>query len=47
MKQTTEADGADRTRGSVRVRIVKRHRARREPEPLDLRTPSGKRRLPY
>jgi hypothetical protein len=47
MKQTTEADGVERTRGDVRVRIVKRHRTRRELPPLDLRTPSGKRTLPY
>ncbi len=30
-----------------RIRIVKRTGRRRESEPLDLRTPSGRRELPY
>lgn len=46
MKETTETDGAGRVRGGRRIRITK-HGERREPPPLDLRTPSGKRTLPY
>ena len=30
-----------------RVRVFKRRRPRRELPPLDLRTPSGRRELPY
>jgi len=47
MKETTETDGAGRVRGGRRVRIAKRRGERREQPPLDLRTPSGKRTLPY
>jgi hypothetical protein len=32
---------------SVRVRVFKHPRACRDLPPLDLRTPSGRRRLPY
>ena len=38
----------ERVQPTLRRRIVVRTRRRpREPEPLDLRTPSGRRRLPY
>jgi hypothetical protein len=47
MKRTTETDGAATAGGATRVRVVKRHRRRRDLPPLDLRTPSGKRTLPY
>ncbi|HEU5331915.1 MAG TPA: hypothetical protein VFU73_04115 [Actinocrinis sp.] len=47
MKETTETDGAGRVRGGRRVQITKRRGERREPPPLDLRSPSGKRTLPY
>ena len=47
MKETTETEEAARVRGGRRVRIVKRRGERREVPPLDLRTPSGKRTLPY
>lgn len=40
---------APRTGGgsSTRRVTVRRHRVRREPAPLDLRTPSGRKTLPY
>jgi hypothetical protein len=47
MKETTETDGAARARGGRRVRVTRRRGARRELPPVDLRTPSGKRTLPY
>jgi hypothetical protein len=47
MKETTETDGAARARAGARVRITRRRGARRELPPLDLRSPSGKRTLPY
>ncbi|MBR7830876.1 hypothetical protein KDK95_31520 [Actinospica sp. MGRD01-02] len=38
----------ERVQPTLRRRIAVRARRRpREPEPLDLRTPSGRRRLPY
>lgn len=46
MKETTETGGAGRARGG-QVRTTRRRGTRRELPPLDLRTPSGKRTLPY
>ena len=45
--QHTDATRAASFRSGRRVRLVKRHRARRELPSLDLRTPSGRRQLPY
>lgn len=49
MKRIQRTDAAQATQSGTgkRVRITKRRRVRREPQPLDLRTPSGRRRLPY
>jgi hypothetical protein len=47
MKRTTETDGTGTAGGAKQVRVVKRHSRRRDVPPLDLRTPSGKRTLPY
>jgi hypothetical protein len=41
------ANGNRKAPTGARVQIVKRRRARKEVPDLDLRTPSGKRTLPY
>ncbi len=50
MKRIQNTDAARTTQSGVRqrrIRLAKKRQARREPPPLDLRTPSGQRRLPY
>ncbi|MBR7828007.1 hypothetical protein KDK95_16950 [Actinospica sp. MGRD01-02] len=47
---STHSSGASRTpapRTGTRRVTVRRHRGRREPAPLDLRTPSGRKTLPF
>lgn len=44
---TTYARYSRPTAASSRVRVFKRRHPRRELPPLDLRTPSGRRELPY
>lgn len=46
MKELSTA-GLRRTPSAARARVFKRRRAVRDLPPLDLRTPSGRRVLPY
>ncbi|HZU55113.1 MAG TPA: hypothetical protein VFA06_04545 [Actinocrinis sp.] len=47
MKQVPSTRIAPQVYASKRVRVIRRRRARRELPELDLRTPSGRRTLPY
>jgi hypothetical protein len=49
-RSSSRSTGASRTpapRTGTRRVTVRRQRVRREPAPLDLRTPSGRKTLPY
>jgi hypothetical protein len=47
MKRVPQTSIAPQVNASKRVRVTRRRRARRELPELDLRTPSGRRTLPY
>jgi hypothetical protein len=47
MKRVASTSTAVQIRASKRVQVARRRRARRDLPELDLRTPSGRRTLPY